>query len=125
MSSVPILADVRHNSQLCRAANYAKPLCTDKLQAMYVQTLVFRLLCDRGFRAVHSTDVSEDPQLPPKLSRVELRIATSDLRVWREAAVREKQKLSEWIRRACDERVEREAIAREARARELKRAREK
>lgn len=47
--------------------------------------------------------MTDDPQLPPKLSRVELRIAKSDLRAWREAAVREKQKLSEWIRCACDE----------------------
>jgi hypothetical protein len=52
--------------------------------------------------------MSDDPQLPPKLSRIDLRIAPSDLRAWREAAVREKQKLSEWIRRACDERVARE-----------------
>jgi len=45
------------------------------------------------------------PILPPKLSRVELRAAASDLRAWQEAAVREKQTLSEWIRRACDERM--------------------
>jgi hypothetical protein len=73
----------------------------------------------------HSTGMTEDPQLPPKLSRVELRIATTDLRAWREAAVREKQKLSEWIRRACDERMEREAFARESRARELKKLKER
>ena len=66
------------------------------------------------------TDMTEEPQLPPKLARVELRIAASELRSWREAAVREKQKLSEWIRRACDERMAREAVAREALARELK-----
>jgi len=45
----------------------------------------------------------DDPsKLPPKIERLQLRIARGDLRVWREAAVREKQKLSEWIRRACD-----------------------
>jgi hypothetical protein len=69
------------------------------------------------------TDMVEDPQLPLKLLRVELRIASSDLRAWREAAVREKQKLSEWIRRACDERMAREVVAREALARELKKHR--
>lgn len=51
------------------------------------------------------TDMVNEPQLDPKLLRVELRIAAPDLRAWREAAVREKQKLSEWIRRACDERI--------------------
>jgi len=54
--------------------------------------------------------MTDDPQLPPKVSRVELRIARSDLRSWREAAVREKQKLSEWIRRACDEYMTRETV---------------
>lgn len=56
--------------------------------------------------------MTEELQLPPKLLRVELRIAASDLRAWREAAVREKQKLSEWIRRACDERMTKEREAR-------------
>jgi len=49
------------------------------------------------------------PILPPKLSRVELRASVSDLRAWQEAAVREKQTLSEWIRRACDERLAKDA----------------
>jgi hypothetical protein len=48
------------------------------------------------------THLADMDELPPKLARLQLRIARSDLRVWREAAVREKQKLSEWIRRACD-----------------------
>ncbi len=54
------------------------------------------------------TDMEEVPQLPLKLLRVELRIASTDLRAWRKAAVLEKQKLSEWIRRACDERMAKE-----------------
>jgi len=62
----------------------------------------------------------EDPQLPPKESRVELRISPEDLRAWREAAVREKKKLSEWIRCACDERIAREAAAKEALAKKLR-----
>jgi uncharacterized protein (DUF1778 family) len=45
------------------------------------------------------------PHLPPKQSRVDLRVAPDDLRVWREAAVHEKSTLSDWIRRACDDRA--------------------
>jgi len=58
-----------------------------------------RLLNVRSVMYTHFTDMDE---LPPKLARLQLRVARGDLRVWREAAVREKQKLSEWIRRACD-----------------------
>lgn len=65
----------------------------------------------------HSTGMEDAPQLPLKLLRVELRIALTDLRAWREAAVREKQKLSEWIRCACDEHLMREALARELKKR--------
>jgi uncharacterized protein (DUF1778 family) len=43
-----------------------------------------------------------EPQLPLKLSRLEIRVSPADRRTWRQAAVREKQKLSEWVRRACD-----------------------
>jgi hypothetical protein len=69
---------------------------------MYVQ---IRKSADfvRSFMYTRPTDMPDGPQLPPKLFRVELRIARSDLHAWREAAVREKQKLSEWIRCACDE----------------------
>lgn len=67
---------------------------------------------DGLFMYTRPTDMVDEPQLPPKLSRVELRIARSDLRAWREAAVREKQKLSEWIRCACDEWMAKEKDAR-------------
>ena len=46
--------------------------------------------------------MADELQLPPKLSRIDLRATDSDLRAWRAQATREKQKLSEWIRRACD-----------------------
>lgn len=49
--------------------------------------------------------MADTPTLPPKVARIHLRIADSDVSAWREAAVKEKQTLSEWIRRACDERV--------------------
>jgi hypothetical protein len=45
---------------------------------------------------------AEPPSLPPKSMRVDLRVANADLRAWREAAVRAKQNLSEWIRQTCD-----------------------
>ena len=48
-------------------------------------------------------------ELPPKLTRIELRAAKADLIAWRGAATREKLKLSEWIRRACDERLAKES----------------
>lgn len=85
-------------------------LCENTL---YVQTTInvrtnfefFDQPLRSGFVYTRSTDMPDDPTLPPKLSRVELRIAHADLRTWREAAVRAKQKLSDWIRRACDERI--------------------
>jgi hypothetical protein len=56
-------------------------------------------------------DLPSDQELPRKDERVELRIIESDLRAWRVSAVRAKQKLSEWIRHTCDERVAREQAA--------------
>lgn len=85
-------------------SNYAKGLCTYILQTLYVQNLQII----RRLMYTPSTDMTDEPHLPPKLLRVELRIAASDLRAWRATAVREKQKLSEWIRRACDEHMAKE-----------------
>ena len=48
---------------------------------------------------------SSSPHLPPKQARVDVRVSPDDLRVWREAAVFEKSTLSDWIRRACDDRA--------------------
>jgi hypothetical protein len=45
----------------------------------------------------------EEPHLPLKLDRIDLRIAKEKLRAWKAAAVRADKKLSEWIRIACDE----------------------
>jgi hypothetical protein len=67
---------------------------------------VYTLLTDMG---------NDDLQLPHKLKRIDLRATEDDLRAWRAQAVRAKQKLSEWIRCACDAQLAR-AIEREREA---------
>ncbi len=61
--------------------------------------------------------MADDLTLPPKLLRVELRIAASDLRAMREASVRARQNLSEWIRHTCAERMAREKETKEPKKR--------
>jgi hypothetical protein len=53
--------------------------------------------------------MEQPPRLPKKLVHLDLRVAESDRDAWREASVRAKQNLSEWVRVACDERLAREA----------------
>lgn len=57
-----------------------------------------------GFPDASQELLSDEPELPPKTQRIELRVADIDLRSWRKAAAQEKRTLSEWIRHACDER---------------------
>ena len=47
---------------------------------------------------VYTRHVNEPPRLPPKSTRIDLRVAESDLLAFHEAAVRAKLTLSEWIR---------------------------
>lgn len=72
---------------------------------MYTQITIIVCTNGCGLSDPACTHIWQMDELPPKLARLQLRVARGDLRVWREAAVREKQKLSEWIRRACDERA--------------------
>jgi hypothetical protein len=63
--------------------------------------------------------------LPLKERRVELRIAADVLKLWKTDAVLESQKLSEWVRCACEEYLLKTKILREQKRQQILRAAER